>query len=371
MNKSELKEKKSRGLYVPIPAIVLASIGVAGAIVNFACIKSSAFADFVNRNISCYVRWIMAALSSWIPFSLAEFLLLASPVILVILVCVCLKKSARGKRYFVRCMCTLLSVLLFVYGMFVFSFGAGYRTPTLDKKLGLTQAKVSAQDLYDTMNIVIDELNALCDDVVFATGKGSVRPYSHDECVRLCTEAYAALSDEYGFIPKMTAPVKQITLSEYLTYTHISGIYTFFTGEANLNTNYPYFVNVYSTAHEMAHQRGIARENEANFIAFLVCTTSDDPYMRYAGYLNMYEYLASPLYSASKDLYRSAVNRLDERARYDLVCYGEFFEKYRTNKAAEVSNKVNNNYLVSQGSKEGTKSYGMVVDLAVAYYKAR
>ena len=118
----------------------------------------------------------------------------------------------------------------------------------------------------------------------------------------------------------------------------------------------------------MAHQRGIARENEANFLAYLVCISSDDPYMQYAGYLNMYEYLASPLYSASPSLYGKAVGRLDVRVRYDLECYSDFFDRYRDNIAADVSDAVNDTYLVLQGT-EGSRSYGMVVDLAVAYHK--
>jgi hypothetical protein len=214
---------------------------------------------------------------------------------------------------------------------------------------------------------LIDRLNALVPQVIYVEEVGSIRPYSHEDTVRLCLESYAKLSEEYPFIQKLDAPVKQIMLSEYMTYTHISGVYTFFTGEANLNTNYPYFVNVYTTAHEMAHQRGIARENEANFLAYLVCIHSDDPYMQYAGYLNMYEYLASPLYSASPSLYSKTTGNLNHYARYDLQCYSEFFEKYRDNTAADVSNAVNNTYLVLQGT-EGSKSYGMVVDLAVAYH---
>ena len=365
------REVETKKWYLPLFTLIAASFALVAACVNVAYVLSPSFADFFNLHIARYIRWFMAVLTSWLPFSVAEFLLLSSPVIAAVLITVCIRKSARGKKYFIRCISGLLSILLVVYGMFVFTFGSGYRTPTLDTKLGLVQNKVSASELYDTISIVIDNLNALCDDIVFAEEKGSVRPYSHSECVRLCTESYAVLSEQYSFIPKMSAPVKEIALSEYLTYTHISGIYTFFTGEANLNTNYPYFVNVYSTAHEMAHQRGIARENEANFIAFLVCITSDDAYMQYSGYLNMYEYLASALYSASKELYREALSNLDARVRYDLTCYSKFFDKYRTSKAAQVSDKVNNNYLVSQGSKEGTKSYGMVVDLAVAYYKSK
>ena len=57
-----------------------------------------------------------------------------------------------------------------------------------------------------------------------------------------------------------------------MTYTHISGIYTFYTGESNININYPDFVVASSATHEMAHQRGVARENEANFVSFVVVT---------------------------------------------------------------------------------------------------
>ncbi|MBQ5354550.1 MAG: DUF3810 family protein, partial [Clostridia bacterium] len=132
-------------------------------------------------------------------------------------------------------------------------------------------------------------------EVMILYEDGSVRPYSHKETVRLCLDSYASLTDRWDFLSKLDAPVKELVSSPLMTYTHISGMYTFFTGEANLNTNYPYFVNVYTTAHEMAHQRGIARENEANFMAFLVCINSPDPYMKYAGYLNFYEYLISAL----------------------------------------------------------------------------
>jgi hypothetical protein len=53
-----------------------------------------------------------------------------------------------------------------------------------------------------------------------------------------------------------------------------------------------------------------------------------------------------------------------------MIAYNEFFEKYKENVAANVSGAINNSYLQSQGQTAGSKSYGMVVDLAVAYYKS-
>ena len=117
----------------------------------------------------------------------------------------------------------------------------------------------------------------------------------------------------------------------------------------------------------MAHQRGISREDEANFTAFLVCIESKNTYVRYSAHLNMYEYLSSALYSASPSLWQDAYTHLSIMPLSELSAYSRFFDKYRDSTASEVTDTLNNAYLESQGT-EGVRSYGMVVDLAVAYF---
>ena len=355
--------------WVPAASLIVFVWGIAAAICHAGFMLSPLFADWFNRTIGTALRTVLAKLTGWFPMSLAEAILLSLPVTLTVLFVICIRKSKDGKRQMVRCVLALLSVAVFLYALFVFTFAPGYRAPTLDTKLALEWKDVSAEELYETAKVVTDRLNELADQVNFAENVGSVRPYTHKETVEKCMASYEKLAEEYAFLPVLRAPVKQIVLSEWMTYTHISGVYTYFTGEANLNTNYPYFVNVYTTAHEMAHQRGIARENEANFIAYLVCISSEDPYMQYCGYLNMYEYLINPLHKASPKMYTLIINSLDRRVRYDLQCYSIFFDKYRESVASDVSQAVNNTYLVLQGQEDGTRSYGMVVDLAVAYHK--
>ena len=180
-------------------------------------------------------------------------------------------------------------------------------------------------------------------------------------------DTYAVACKKYDFISKLRSKIKYIVLSEPMTYTHISGVYTFFTGEANLNVNYPDYVLPYTAAHEFAHQRGIAREDEANFVAFLVCAASDDEYIRYSGYLNLYEYVANALYSADKEAYSEVRAKLEPAARKEMSAYSAFFDKYRENVVADVSQAVNDTYLQSQGQSAGTMSYSFVVGLAIAY----
>jgi hypothetical protein len=180
--------------------------------------------------------------------------------------------------------------------------------------------------------------------------------------------AYSKLCDTYDFIPHLSSRVKPVMLSKPWTYTHIAGVYTYFTGEANINTNFPDYTLPFTAAHEMAHQRGMAREDEANFIAFLVCMQSDDAYIRYSGALNLYEYVSNALYMADREAYVELYTSLSPNARLEMSAYSEFFSEYVDSVASDVVGTVNDAFLKLQGT-EGTASYGFVVDIAVAYFR--
>jgi hypothetical protein len=124
---------------------------------------------------------------------------------------------------------------------------------------------------------------------------------------------------------------------------------------------------VFTTAHELAHQRGIAREDEANFVAFLVCAESDEPYIKYCAYMNLCEYVLNALYSADSTLWETTYKKLDNRAIYEMIAYNDHYEKYRDNVVGEISGAINDAYLQANGT-QGSVSYGLVVDLAVAYF---
>ena len=253
--------------------------------------------------------------------------------------------------------------------LFVWNFAAGYYGKPLDEKLGLDRTAVSAEELRDTAEHLAAEVQAVTDDVTFMPSGASVMPYSHSEMNDKLMAAYDRAAEKYDFLDGFSSSIKPIMLSEPMSYTHITGVYTFFTGEANVNVNFPDYTVPYTAAHELAHQRGIAREDEANFVAFLVCMESDDPYIRYSGFLNTYEYVASALSSADYEAYVELWRALPEEVRDEQRAYSAFFEKYRDNVAASVSNTTNDIYLKTQGSTEGVRTYDLVVELAVAYYR--
>ena len=357
--------------YVPVWSIVLFAFAVISVPLHIAFLLSEDFSDFFNRYIAAGVRFVFAKLTGWFTLSLAETLIVCSPRILAFLIYLGVKTAKKDRISRIRMISALRSIVTFFYSGFIFTFASSYRGSSLASKLELERVKVSAVELYESFKIVTNELNALVDKVEYGEDDLSNINYSYKELNKKLNKAYKKASEKYSFLQNMSSSVKPIMLSEPMTYTHISGVYTYFTGEANLNINYPDFNHPYTMAHEMAHQRGVGPENEANFVAYLVCLESDDDYIRYSAYFNMYQYLADALYYADKELYYDVLDITSDSVIRELIAYSKFFDKYRDNIAADVSDKVNNSYLQSQGQVEGTRSYGLVVDLAVAYYKTQ
>lgn len=328
-----------------------------------------ALSELFNRTVAAFFRRILAYLTNLFPFSVAETLLILSPLILGFLIYYGIRCRNKNLKDALLYCATILSALAIVFQLFVFAFAPGYYTRPLDGKLGLERREISAVELYDTACLLIEQINEENDSIGYLESGFSVMPYGYREMNGKLLDAYADLPKEYDFVDRFYSQVKPVLLSEPMSYTHITGVYTFFTGEANLNVNFPDYTIPYTAAHELAHQRGVAREDEANFVAFLVCRASDDAYIRYSGLVGMYEYVMSALYRADRELYLDARSRVEKTVLDEQRAYSAFFDRYRKSTVGKVSGAVNNSYLQSQGTA-GTKSYGMVVDLAVIYLLA-
>ena len=367
---SELDEEVIVKRRIPLFSKIL--LGIAGfcGILYILFLFIPAFSDLFNKYVSPIIRAFLSYQTTWIPFSLAEMLLILIPVIIVVVVGIGAKYYSDSWRNVGVFCVIMISIVSYVFSTYALGFVPAYHGSTLDQKLGIDKQAVNAAELEETALILAEALREESKYVIY-NGEGfSVMPYGYDELNDKLMDAYEKACEKYDFISPLHSNIKEVMLSEPMTYTHISGVYTFFTGEANLNVNFPDYVLPYTAAHEFAHQRGIAREDEANFVAFLVCMESDDHYIRYSAYLNLYEYVSNALYSANYEAYTNTYYKLPYGAMTDMIAYANFFKKYQKTVVSDVSGAVNDTFLNFNGVEEGSKSYGMVVDLAVAYYKA-
>ncbi len=361
--------RKIRSRYERMPLVCLIFYGLAVLCVGLYIAISNipSFADWFNRTVSAGIRCVLSFLTGWIPFSLGELAIWLLPVILFLVLRHAVKHYCHSWRSVVVYVGMMLSVVSLLFSLFVLTFSAGYRARPLSEKLDLERDKVSVNELYETTLVLIDAINQETENILFYTDDFSIMPYTFAEMNHHLTDAYEAFSAEHDFLSPAYSRVKPVLLSEAMSHMHITGVYSFFTGEANVNVGFPDYTIPSTAAHELAHQRGVAREDEASFLSFLVCIGSDDPYIRYSGYVMAYEYLSSALWSADHDLYYDAVGRLNTEVLAEQAAYREFFKAYEDTVVSDISSSINNSYLQSQGTP-GVKSYGMVVDLVVAYY---
>lgn len=351
---------------IPICFYVSAALSLMALLLLFMATRSYSFADSLNLGVGEVLRRIFGIATDLVSFSLFEALVCTLPLILTVFIILAVRAFKRKRKC--RFILHTLSFVSFVYTLYVLTMGVAYHTTPLDERLSLdAKADISAEELYSTLDIIIPELNALAENVGF-DGIATVMPYSFDELGEKISEAYVRVADRYALFKSQSCRPKPIYFSGAMSSLRITGIYTFYTGEANVNMAYPDYNLPFTVAHELAHRHGIMRENEANFVAFLVCIESPDPYIRYSGYLNMYEYLISALYKTDKDMWKKQVSRISERAVYDIQASNAVYEKYGNTFVGDISNSINDMYLQANGTP-GTVSYGLVTRLAVAYYK--
>lgn len=329
---------------------------------------SPRFADFFNQYISGAIRFLLAQITNLLPFSLTEALIFLIPVILFLAIRHIWKYKCHTRKSTLVTIVCIFSIASMFLSSFVWTFAAGYRGTTLDQKLDLDAEPIGRYDLYNAAVYLAEEINKLAPEIEFDEDGFSVMPYTMTEMNNKLLDAYKSFANKHKFINTFYSRLKPVFISEGMSYAHITGVYTFFTGESNLNVGFPDYTIPYTAAHELAHQRGIAREDEANMIAFLVCLESDDKYIRYSAYLNMYEYIGNALYDADKELFFKVNKEIAKEVHNEQVAYNKFFKKYSHSVTSQISGAVNDAYLQSQGTV-GKKSYGMVVDLTVAYLK--
>ena len=314
-----MRKERENGIFKYIPAWAFALIALAALslVILSLCRVFPPLADFLNDTLAALVRAVLSSLSVVFPFSLFEcMLLLALPVFIYLVILAVRCDSLQGR---IRGVAAMLAVISTFISSFVLTLGVGYHTTPLASRIGVAEKNdVTRDELYYTALTVRDRLNELAERIELSDGESRMG-YSLTELSLKLSSAYGAIGERCSTPSGYFSRVKPIRYSGIMTDMGITGIYSYFTGEANVNTAYPDYCMPFTAAHEMAHQRGFSRENEANFVAFLVCEASDDPYVRYSGYLNLYGYLRNALYYTDKEAYKELQAGLSDIPRADVA----------------------------------------------------
>ncbi len=331
--------------------------------VNIIARNNAEFAEWVSANIVAIYTKIMATVTGFLGFSVTEFALLMALPWLVVLFLRCRGRDRTKTSLFSVVKSTVCFVLV-VASIFMLTSVCYYRKP-IAPQIGIERSTPNAEELLQAMDICSEELEELSDEIAYDANGFSRCKLSYDDIANELIESYSAMS--YSFLADMDVLPKQMALSRPMAYAQTTGIFIFMTGEAHYTTEFPDYVTVFSMAHEMAHQRGVMREDEANFMAFLACVTSKNDYLRYAGYVTMVNRLAGAALDADEEAAMEASAKVPTRVINELAAYGRLIRKYEGGFLSKLSNLTNHLYLKSQQQTEGVRSYSLVVELSTAW----
>lgn len=258
-----------------------------------------------------------------------------------------------------------------LYFTFMLIWGLNYNRMSFAEIAGLPSAEVTVSE---------NELTELCDKLLTKANhlrtnlnedeRGVMKASGgFEEISRTAPKAFANATALYPEFGGNYGKPKHVLLSKLMSYTGITGIYFPFTSEANVNVDIPDCMLPATTCHEMAHQRGFAREDESNYIAWVTCNSSDNPEFQYSGTILALNHSLNALFKISPETVRTLQKKYSSGVRRDLAELSQYWEKYE-GKVEEVASDINDAYLKSNRQKDGVQSYGRMVDLLLAEQKA-
>ncbi len=309
-------------------------------------------------------------ITSLVPISLTELVVILAIPAVITLITVLIVKLVKGKDRRKTLLkagkftAGLLSIGCFLY---MVCHGVNYYRYPMEKLMDLDTSQKTPDDLYNacvTLAKGASEARAelgIPEDEPFKFTKSLYTELSRAD------DGYRPLVDEYSFLWTSVWRQKPVLLSEAWSYTMITGMYFPLWSECNVNTAQPDYAIPFTAAHESAHSRGIAFENECNFLAFLSCINSRYPEYRYSGYMEAFVYCSNALYSYDKELWRGTQQYLTEGMFLDFGSMNKYIDDH-TSKVSVVADSINDTFIKVQGVPDGTLSYDRVTELILAYY---
>lgn len=368
----EITEKKSGGVrrwFKICPVRHLTLLAGLLFIIAFAALRSNtALMEGISNAIARPYHALAGRVFSGVNFPVAE-LLYAVVIILALAYLIraailLARGDARIKRAYLSVI-TVLSAIIFLYALLCLLWGVCYYADSFSDKSGISAEPVSTEKLAEVTAYFADAANAYAPFV----GRDDSGSFSEDE-EEIFTRSLTLFREVESEFPCLAGPElrpKSLYFSYIMSYMNFTGFFFPFTGEIILNTDSPQSFLPATIAHELAHQRGVPAEDEANFVGILACMKSGDAVFCYSAALMAYTYLSNALHEADPDAWREVYAALDEDVRNDLNENRTFWSSHDT-KAAKASEAVYTGFLQGYGQELGVQSYGACVDLLVAYY---
>lgn len=338
--------------------------------------------SYYSQGIYPYISKAMRFGLGWIPFSFGD--LMYSLGIIMILRWLWISKKdlimlpfsimLSRKRYKKGVYAELASVrkryteLLFSLNIILFTFhvlwGFNYYRQPLNVTLEI-EKEYSVKDLQKTVEDYAIISNRLHESLQPADSLPVAFNRSQKELFKIAPSGFENLKQSQLRQRLTPRSIKESLLTMPLTHMGYSGYLNPITGEAQTNA----WINCYKTPvlilHEMSHQLGFAKENEANFVAIQAGLNHEDEYFQYSASIFGLKYLLNDLFTKDPEAFEKIKAQLRPGILRNYQELRDFWAPYNDSVIEKVSQATYNQYLKANNQPDGIKTYSYVVALLV------
>ena len=341
---------------------------VAAILIKFASTQTLWVEENYSNGIYPVISKVQRSIFGWIPFSIGD-IFYAFLVIVIIFktgqfIKYLLKKKV-NREYLLHGLRQVIFFFLFVYVFFYGLWGLNYNRKGISYQLNLEIKEYTLQEVDTVTGLLQQRLNHYAQTINLKQ-RDSIN--KKRILFEKASEAYLYANNNYPFLVYDPQSIKPSMFSYIGNYFGFQGYYNPFSGEGQVNTTIPRFLEPFVTAHEVAHQLGYAKENEANFVAFIACRSYPNETYRYSLYFDMYLYAINELAARDTVLAKTYAEKLHPQAKKDVEDYRSFLRRYR-NEIEPVISWIYEGYLQANDQPEGKRTYNQVVAFLIAYYK--
>lgn len=339
---------KLRRLYILFSiALLIFLFGMSSKLVE------SVYSDGIYQFTSVIQRFI----SSLFPFALGDSL-----YALLIVFCLWSVFSALKKVYLkqiagLAIFLQSVNFILILYIVFKLLWGLNYSRPSISARLGIANQKYTTKELIRVGDFLIKRVNSIEEKLKEHRSK---KQYTIAELESRSKYSYDQLAKLNPFFTYRIPDVKPVIFSKLVTTIGIEGYYCPLSGEANVNMMLPAVELPFVTSHEISHELGIAREDEANLIGYLVSINSPDPYFQYSGYYNILRSVLFEIRIKSPEDFALLLKKINAGTLSDFKEEQEFWSKYNGEMSAYMGTALDK-FLKMNNQKKGVNSYQDIV----------